>query len=71
MKKQILFLASVASMFIMVSCGSDNEKKLDTQEQKAVEEQVNKDQQAMDSLEKAIQAQIDAVPDDSLMKVEH
>jgi hypothetical protein len=66
MNKQLLTFASIFTLFILISCGSNDEKKLDTQEKKAVEEQINKDQLAMDSLEKAIQAQIDAVPDDSL-----
>ncbi len=66
MKKQLLTLASISAIFVTISCGSSDEKKLDTQEKKAVEEQINKDQLAMDSLEKAIQAQIDAVSDDSL-----
>jgi uncharacterized protein YcfL len=70
MKKSILAFAAALILFTIISCGGED-KKPTTQEQQAVEEQVNKDQQAMDSLEKAIQAQIDAVSEDSLMKTEH
>ena len=71
MNKQLLILTSIFALSIITSCGGNDQKKLDTQEKKAVEEQVSKDQLAMDSLEKAIQAQIDAVGDDSLMNVKH
>jgi hypothetical protein len=70
MKRFFLIPAVLLSVMTITSCGGDD-KKLNTQEQKAVEEQVDKDKQAMDSLEKAIQAQIDAVPEDSLMNQEH
>lgn len=41
---------------IVIAC--NNEPKMNKQEEQAVEQQMQKDQQAMDSLEKAIQAQI-------------
>ena len=71
MKKHVLVL-SVSILFTATffACGGGN-KKVEEQEKKAVETQVTKDQVAMDSLEKAIKAQIDAVDDDSLMKVNH
>lgn len=64
-------LAFITLVLAFAACSSDNDKKLNNTEQKAVETQVEKDQASMDSLEKAIQAKIDAVSDDSLMKVEH
>ena len=70
MKKHILIFASAVALVSFFACGGGN-KKAEEQEKKAVEDQVQKDQKAMDSLEKAIQAQIDSVSDDSLMKVEH
>lgn len=70
MKNSILTFAAGLIIVSITSCGGED-KKPTTQEEQAVEEQVNKDQQAMDSLEKAIQAQIDAVSEDSLMKTEH
>jgi hypothetical protein len=63
------FLLFAAICLAGVSCGNNTPQA--EQEKKMVEEQVNKDQLAMDSLEKAIQAQINAVSDDSLMKVSH
>jgi cell division protein FtsB len=70
MKNIFVVTMSVLVWVVFTACGG-GEKKLDEKEQKAVEQQVQKDQQAMDSLEKAIKAQIDAVNDDSLMKAEH
>lgn len=70
MKKIISAILFTMSVSFMISCGG-GDKKLDDKEQKAVETQVQNDQAAMDSLEKAIQSQIDAMPDDSLMKGEH
>ena len=70
MKKHVLIFASAIALASFFACGGEN-KKVEEQEKKAVEEQVQKDQKSMDSLEKAIQSQIDAVNDDSLMKVEH
>lgn len=70
MKKHILILASAIFIATFFSCNGGN-KKVEEQEKKVIETQVAKDQVAMDSLEKAIKAQIDAVDDDSLMKVEH
>lgn len=63
MKKLIFSLFAIA---LLAACGSD--PKPTPQEQKAVETQVAKDQAAMDSMEKVIQQQIDAVSDDSVMK---
>jgi uncharacterized lipoprotein YajG len=65
--KKILF--SILSIALLAACGS--EPKTTPQEQKAVEDQVAKDQAAMDSMEKAIQQQIEAVSNDSLMKTDH
>jgi hypothetical protein len=70
MKKQLFIFASAISIASICACGG-GDKKVEEQEKKAVETQVAKDQVAMDSLEKAIKAQIDAVDEDSLMKVEH
>jgi outer membrane biogenesis lipoprotein LolB len=66
MKYTVLFLASAS--LLLAACGND---KPTTTEVKAAEEQVAKDQAAMDSMEKVIQQQIEAVSDDSLMKVQH
>lgn len=66
MKKIFLILLSPA---MLVSCGG--EPKPTPAETKAVETQVDKDQAAMDSMEKVIQQQIEAVSDDSLMEVKH
>lgn len=65
--KKVLF--SILSISLLASCGSD--PKPTPQDQKAVEDQVAKDQAAMDSMEKAIQQQIEAVTEDSLMKTDH
>ena len=61
-----LFTAAFLLGVLSVSCGDSSTSKLNKQEEKAVETQVKKDQQAMDSLEKAIQAQINEV--DSVSK---
>ena len=66
MKQLILFCISA---LLLASCGG--ETKPTQAETKAVETQVAKDQAAMDSMEKVIQQQIDAVSDDSLMEVKH
>jgi len=70
MKKiaQTILVLSVVSSFF--ACGG-GDKKVEEKEQKAVEKQVANDQKSMDSLEKVIKAQIEAVDDDSLMKGEH
>jgi uncharacterized protein YcfL len=65
--KKVLF--SIFTLTLLAACGSD--PKPTPHEQKAVEEQVAKDQAAMDSMEKAIQQQIESVSEDSLMKVDH
>ncbi|MES2558657.1 MAG: hypothetical protein V4590_02885 [Bacteroidota bacterium] len=57
------------SGFMLAGCGSD--PKPTPAETKAVDTQVAKDQAAMDSMEKVIQQQIEAVSDDSLMDVKH
>lgn len=49
---------SLALLLLLASCGNNEPKQLNTQEQDAVEKQVQDDQAAMDSLEQAIQAQI-------------
>ena len=52
------YLSLITILFLLASsCGPDN-KPLNKQEEKAVQTQVEKDNAAMDSLEKAIQAQI-------------
>lgn len=66
MKKVIIISVSI---FLLASCGS--EPKPTPQEQQKVEEQVAKDQAALDSMEQVIQQQIEAVSDDSLMNMEH
>ncbi len=53
LKTLVLIFAAV----LWFSCNSQ-EPKLNTQEEKAVSTQVEKDQAAMDSLEKVIEAQI-------------
>lgn len=59
--KRISVIASVC--IFLASCGNtpSQDKSLNTQENTAVEEQMKKDKQAMDSLEKAIQAQINGM----------
>lgn len=57
------------STLVFAACGG--ETKPTPAETKAVETQVAKDQAAMDSMEKVIQQQIDAVSEDSLMDVKH
>jgi PBP1b-binding outer membrane lipoprotein LpoB len=61
--KNLVFFICLA--FVLSSCGNDT-SKLTKEEQGAVDAQVSKDQQAMDSLEKAIQTQINM--SDSAMK---
>jgi len=60
-----LFTATLLVSILGVSCGN-SDKPLNKQEEKAVQTQVDKDQAAMDSLEKAIQAKINEV--DSVSK---
>jgi hypothetical protein len=66
MKNSIIMLATVA---FFSNCTS--EPKPNHQEIKAAQIQVDKDQLAMDSMEKVIQQQIEAVSNDSLMNIEH
>lgn len=66
MKKLFLLLIPALAL---ASCGG--ETKPTPAETKAVETQIDKDQAAMDSMEKVIQQQIEAVSDDSLMEVKH
>jgi uncharacterized lipoprotein len=66
MKKLII---SSFLLAMLAACGS--EPKPTPQEQKAVEDQVAKDQAAMDSMERVIQQQIESVTDDSLMETDH
>lgn len=60
MKKIMLILGTLA---MFAACG--NEPKLNQQEEKAVEDKIAADQRSMDSLEAAIQAQMDAINADS------
>ncbi|OYU94300.1 MAG: hypothetical protein CFE21_17095 [Bacteroidetes bacterium B1(2017)] len=60
MKKLILIVAVCGSL---MAC--NNEPKLNQQEETAVQNQLSSDQKAMDSLEAAIQAQMDAINADS------
>lgn len=64
--KYLFFLASLVALS---GCGGNNQPT--PQEQQKVEEQIAKDQAAMDSMDKVIQDQINAVSDDSLMKLNH
>jgi hypothetical protein len=60
--KKFLQLTAVCAMVAIAACSGEQkpaEQKLSTEEEKAVEERMQKDQQAMDSLEKAIMDQID------------
>ncbi|MFA6261279.1 MAG: hypothetical protein WC760_07425 [Bacteroidia bacterium] len=54
---KITYTGLIAFM-LLASCGNNEPKQLNTEEQAAVEKQVHDDQAAMDSLEQAIQAQI-------------
>jgi hypothetical protein len=54
---------------LLAACG--NETTPTPADVKAAEEQVSKDQAAMDSMDKVIQQQIEAVTDDSLMNTKH
>jgi hypothetical protein len=66
--KKILFISFFALSIMSISCGDD--PKLNNTEETAVEDQLKKDQAAMDSLEQAINALMDssgtAIEDDSL-----
>lgn len=57
MNKRIIYPGLLVVLFL-VSCGNDPSKNLNQEEKTAVEKQLQEDQEAMDSLEKAIQAQI-------------
>jgi|688.fasta_scaffold111677_4 hypothetical protein len=60
--KKFLQLTAACAMVAMAACSGEQkpaEQKLSTEEEKAVEERMQKDRQAMDSLEKAIMDQID------------
>lgn len=70
MKKIVQSVFILSCISTIIACGS-GDKKTEEKENKVVETQVANDQKAMDSLEKVIKAQIDAVDDDSLMKGEH
>lgn len=48
---------------MLVSCGS-NDKPLNQTEESSVEEQLAKDQVAMDSIERAIKSQLDSTEND-------
>lgn len=57
--KKILFALFVVCLF--VACSSEpKQAELSKQESEAVDEQIKKDQEAMDSLEKVIMQQINA-----------
>ncbi len=60
MKKWIALFSIAATM---TAC--TNEPKLDQTEETAVQNQLNADQKAMDSLEASIMAQMDAINGDS------
>jgi hypothetical protein len=60
--KKFLQLSAVFAMITFAACSGEPkpaEQKLTIEEEKAVEDRMQKDQQAMDSLEKAIMDQID------------
>ncbi|MFN4082764.1 MAG: hypothetical protein ACK4K9_03965 [Bacteroidia bacterium] len=65
MKRIEIVLAVV--VFFMVSCGN-SEKPLSKTEEQAVQNQIELDEAAMDSLEKAIQAQLDSANFDASQK---
>lgn len=57
-------LLAITFLFLaIVAC--QNEPKLNNQEETAVQNQMNMDQKAMDSLEKAIKEQMEALDSDS------
>ena len=60
--KKIIAIFSLA--VILTAC--NNDPKLNQQEETAVESQMTSDQKAMDSLEAAIQAQMDEMNTDSI-----
>jgi uncharacterized lipoprotein YajG len=60
MKKILFILFSLATI---AAC--NEEPKLNQQEETAVDAQINSDQKSMDSLEAAIQSQMDAINLDS------
>ncbi|MCU0441684.1 MAG: hypothetical protein MUE96_04730 [Bacteroidia bacterium] len=59
----------VIIIITLIACS--NEPKQLSKDEKQAHEQVVKDNAAMDSMEKAIKAQIEAVSDDSLANIEH
>jgi hypothetical protein len=58
------FIAVLSLAAILSACNDD--PKLNQQEETAVENQLSSDQKAMDSLEAAIQAQMDEINTDSV-----
>ncbi len=62
-------LLFVSTGLLLASCG--NENKPSSTDVKAAEEQVARDQAAMDSMDQIIQQQIEAVSDDSFMNAAH
>ncbi len=60
--KKFIAIFSLAAM--LIACNDD--PKLNQQEETAVENQLSSDQKAMDSLEAAIQAQMDEINTDSV-----
>jgi hypothetical protein len=60
--KKFIAVFSLAAM--LIACNDD--PKLNQQEETAVENQLSSDQKAMDSLEAAIQAQMDEINTDSI-----
>lgn len=66
--KKLAFVAVLFAAIGIYSCGND--ANLSQQEEVSIEEQMERDQEAMDSLEKAIQAQLDSADFDSKMPTE-
>ncbi len=56
--KKLTILVAVLAIIGFSNCG--NNANLSQQEEVSIEEQMERDQAAMDSLEKAIQAQLDS-----------
>ena len=56
-------------VLFIIACS--NEPKPLTKEEQQAKNQVDKDNEALDSMERVIKQQIEAISDDSLMNIEH
>lgn len=65
-------MKSLCYLILIIACvACTNEPKQLSKDEKQALDQVTQDNAAMDSMEKAIKAQIEAISDDSLITIKH